>query len=228
MLSYSLPSLICTVLAFVPALVLHEAAHGFAAWKLGDPTAKRQGRLSLNPARHIDPFGTVILPLCLFAMNMPVFGYAKPVSYNPAYFENPRKGEMVVGLAGPASNLLQAVVGAAVAAALWFALPMMQLAIDNVVVRYAYFVFLPTYVLTNLYLLFFNILPIPPLDGSSVLAYLLPKKHLRTYYKVQRYALPILLVALILLPYVLRINPVGWYLDVTAGNLYGLLYAWMV
>lgn len=223
MYSYSLPALICTVLAFVPALVLHEMAHGFAAYKLGDPTAKRQGRLSLNPARHIDPFGTVILPLCLFAMNMPVFGYAKPVSYNPAYFENPRKGEMVVGLAGPAANLLQAVVGAAVAAALWFALPMAQLAANDFV-YYAYFVFLPTYVVTNLYLLFFNILPIPPLDGSSVLAYFLPKKYLPAYYKVQRYALPILLVALILLPYLLRVNPVGWYLNVTAGNLFDLLY----
>ena len=223
MYSYSLPALICTVLAFVPALVLHEMAHGFAAYKLGDPTAKRQGRLSLNPARHIDPFGTVILPLCLFAMNMPVFGYAKPVSYNPAYFENPRKGEMVVGLAGPAANLLQAVVGAAVAAALWFALPMAQLAANDFV-YYAYFVFLPTYVVTNLYLLFFHILPIPPLDGSSVLAYFLPKKYLPIYYKVQRYALPILLVALILLPYLLRVNPVGWYLNVTAGNLFDLLY----
>mgnify|MGYP006954079992 CR=1 FL=1 len=223
MYSYSLPALICTVLAFVPALVLHEMAHGFAAYKLGDPTAKRQGRLSLNPARHIDPFGTVILPLCLFAMNMPVFGYAKPVSYNPAYFENPRKGEMVVGLAGPAANLLQAVAGAAVAAALWFALPMAQLAANDFV-YYAYFVFLPTYVVTNLYLLFFNILPIPPLDGSSVLAYFLPKKYLPAYYKVQRYALPILLVALILLPYLLRVNPVGWYLNVTAGNLFDLLY----
>lgn len=223
MYSYSLPALICTVFAFVPALVLHEMAHGFAAYKLGDPTAKRQGRLSLNPARHIDPFGTVILPLCLFAMNMPVFGYAKPVSYNPAYFENPRKGEMVVGLAGPAANLLQAVAGAAVAAALWFALPMAQLAANDFV-YYAYFVFLPTYVVTNLYLLFFNILPIPPLDGSSVLAYFLPKKYLPAYYKVQRYALPILLVALILLPYLLRVNPVGWYLNVTAGNLFDLLY----
>lgn len=225
-MTYSLPALICTVLAFVPALVLHEMAHGFAAYKLGDPTAKRQGRLSPNPARHIDPFGTVILPLCLFAMNLPVFGYAKPVSYNPAYFENPRKGEMVVGLAGPACNLVQAVAGAAVAAALWFSLPMAQLA-ANPVVYYAYFMFLPTFVITNLYLLFFNVLPIPPLDGSSVLAYFLPARHLGLYYKVQRYALPILLVALVLLPYVLRVNPVGWYLNVTAGNLFDLLYGFM-
>ena len=122
-MNYDLATIICAVLAFVPALVLHEVAHGFAAYKLGDPTAKSKGRLSLNPLKHVDPFGTVILPLCLLAMNMPMFGYAKPVPYNPAYFEDPRKGDLVVGLAGPLANLVQAVAGAAVAAALYFALP---------------------------------------------------------------------------------------------------------
>ena len=216
---YDLPTLICAALAFVPALVLHEAAHALAACKLGDPTAKSRGRLSLNPAKHIDPFGTVILPLCLMAMNMPVFGYAKPVPYNPAYFEDPRKGDMIVGFVGPAANLLQALVGAALAAVLWFVLP---------IVYYAYFVFLPTYVMTNLCLLFFNIIPIPPLDGSSILMFFLPKKHLRTYYKVQQYAMPILLAVLVLVPAILpQLNIIGWYMDVTAGNLFSLLYSWM-
>lgn len=225
---YDLPSLICTVLAFIPALVLHEVAHGFAAYKLGDPTAKRSGRLSLNPVKHVDPFGTVILPLCLMAMNMPVFGYAKPVPYNPAYFEDPRKGDMIVGFAGPAANLLQAIAGAALAAALWFALPIAQLATASSLVYYAFFLFLPTYVMTNLCLLFFNIIPLPPLDGSSIFMFFLPKKYLRTYYKVQQYALPILLCVLVLLPAILpQLNIVGWYMDVTAGNLFNLLYAWM-
>lgn len=225
---YDLPTLICAVLAFVPALVLHEVAHGFAAYKLGDPTAKSRGRLSLNPVKHIDPFGTVILPLCLMAMNMPVFGYAKPVPYNPAYFEDPRKGDMIVGFAGPAANLLQAIVGAALAAALWFALPIVQLAAASDIIYYAYFLFLPTYVMTNLCLLFFNIIPIPPLDGSSILMFFLPKKHLRTYYKVQQYAMPILLAVLVLVPAILpQLNIVGWYMDVTAGNLFDLLYSWM-
>lgn len=225
---YDLAALICSALAFVPALVLHEVAHGLVAYKLGDPTAKRQGRLSLNPARHIDPFGTVILPICLMAMGMPVFGYAKPVPYNPGYFEDPRKGDMMVGFAGPAANLLQALAGAAVAAALWFALPIVQLAAANDFVYYAYFLFLPTFVMTNLCLLFFNIIPIPPLDGSSILLFFLPRKHLGTYYKVQRYAMPILLAVLVLVPAILpRLNIVGWYMDVTAGNLFGLLYAWM-
>lgn len=225
---YDLPTLICAVLAFVPALVLHEVEHGFAAYKLGDPTAKSRGRLSLNPVKHIDPFGTVILPLCLMAMNMPVFGYAKPVPYNPAYFEDPRKGDMIVGFAGPAANLLQAIVGAALAAALWFALPIVQLAAASDIVYYAYFLFLPTYVMTNLCLLFFNIIPIPPLDGSSILMFFLPKKHLRTYYKVQQYAMPTLLAVLVLVPAILpQLNIVGWYMDVTAGNLFDLLYSWM-
>lgn len=224
---YDLPTLICAVLAFVPALMLHEVAHGVAAYKLGDPTAKRAGRLSLNPAKHIDPFGTVILPICLMAMNMPVFGYAKPVPYNPAYFENPRKGDMVVSLAGPLANLLQAVAGAAIAAVLWFALPIPQL-VANDFVYYAYLTFLPTFVMTNLCLLFFNIIPIPPLDGSSVLLFFLPTKYLPQYYKVQQYALPILLLVLVLVPAVFpNINLVGWYMDVTAGNLFNLLYSWM-
>ena len=220
--------LICAVLAFIPALVLHEVAHGFAAYKLGDPTAKRRGRLSLNPVRHIDPFGTVLLPLCLMALGMPVFGYAKPVPYNPAYFEDPRKGDMIVGFAGPAANLLQALAAAAIAAALWFALPIDQLALSNSLVYYAYFTFLPMYVMTNLCLLFFNIIPIPPLDGSSILMFFLPKKYLGTYYKVQQYAMPILLALLVLLPAILpQLNIIGWYMDVTAGNLYNLLYSWM-
>ena len=104
------------VLAFVPAIVIHECAHGFAAAKLGDPTARNAGRLSLNPLRHVDPFGTVLLPGLLILSGAGfVFGYAKPVPYNPRYFKDVRKGEVIVGLAGPASNLLMSLVGAAIA-----------------------------------------------------------------------------------------------------------------
>ncbi len=107
--------IICSVLSFIPALVLHEVAHGFAAYKLGDPTAKASGRLSLNPLKHIDPFGTVILPAMLMFMGWPVFGYAKPVPYNPRYFKDPRRDDVIVGLAGPAANLAMAAIAAAVA-----------------------------------------------------------------------------------------------------------------
>ena len=112
---------ICAILSFVPALVLHEVAHGFAAYKLGDPTAKRAGRLSLNPLKHIDPFGTVVLPLLLMVMGWPIFGYAKPVPYNPSYFKDPRRGDCITGLAGPAANLGMALIAAAVA---WACLPL--------------------------------------------------------------------------------------------------------
>ena len=113
--------IVIMVVAFIPALVLHEVAHGYAAYKLGDPTAKNAGRLSLNPLRHVDPFGTVILPGCLIAMSVlgggggMLFGYAKPVPYNPRYFKDIRTGELIVGLVGPATNLALSLVGAAIA-----------------------------------------------------------------------------------------------------------------
>ena len=220
----SIPYIICSILAFVPAIVLHEMGHAFAAYKLGDPTAKKAGRLSFNPIKHIDPFGTVLMPIMLMAMNMPVFGYAKPVPYNPQYFENPRKGDLIVGLAGPAANLLQALVGIGIAWALYAALPINQLVQNNIVFEYFYLLFLPYYVLINLYLMFFNLLPIPPLDGSSIFAFFCPEKYLPTYYKIQQYALPIFLIVVILLPYIVHVNPIGLYLDATAYNIFKLAY----
>ena len=206
----SIPYLICSILSFVPAIVCHEACHGFAAYKLGDPTAKRAGRLSFNPLKHIDPFGTVIMPLLLMAMNMPVFGYAKPVPYNPAYFKDPRKGDLIVGLAGPAANLVLAVLGAVVYTLVMLVLPVSALAQNDV---FYYFLTL------------FNLLPIPPLDGSSIFAFFLPQKYLPQYYKVQRYAMPVFLIVVLLVPYVLHFNPIGIYLDATAGNVFDLLFS---
>lgn len=222
--SISLPYLICNILAFIPAITLHEVGHAFVANRLGDPTAKRAGRISINPLKHIDPFGTVLMPLLLMVMNMPVFGYAKPVPYNPRYFKDPRKGDLLVGLSGPAANLLQALLGAAIAWLLALALPVDSLMASNQLFAYFYGMFLPLYVLINLFLMFFNLLPIPPLDGSSIFAFFCPVKYLPTYYKIQQYALPIFLVAAILLPEVLHVNPIGAYLDATAYNLFFLMY----
>jgi len=95
---------------FIPAIVLHELSHGYVSYRLGDPTAKMQGRLSLNPIKHMDPFGTVLLPLLLWFSGAPVFGYAKPVPINPGYYKDYRKGMMLTGLAGPAANLTLAFV----------------------------------------------------------------------------------------------------------------------
>ena len=104
--------LVLEIVAFVPALVLHEMGHAFAAFKLGDPTAQKAGRLSFNPLRHIDPFGTVLLPLMLAIVGGPVFAFAKPVPYNPRNLRHPVRDEVLVALAGPLCNLLQALVGA--------------------------------------------------------------------------------------------------------------------
>ena len=211
----------CSILSFIPALVLHEVAHGFAAYKLGDPTAKSSGRLSLNPLKHVDPFGTVILPLLLMVMGGPVFGYAKPVPYNPRYFKDPRKGDVIVGLAGPAANLAMAALGSALAWALIYLAPG---AFANEAFMYFYAWFLPMFVLINLYLMFFNLLPIPPLDGSSVFAILIPSKYLPKYYQIQHYAFPVFMLAVVVVPYVFGFNPFSWYLDVTAGNLANLMF----
>jgi Zn-dependent protease len=206
-------SLIC----FVPAIVIHEAAHGFVAHRLGDPTAKSRGRITLNPLKHIDPFGTVILPVILAVSGLPVFGYAKPVPYNPRYFKNIKVGEVLTGLAGPAANLLMALIGAAACFAAVSFLP-----VTSELSRWVYTA-LYYFVLINLYLMFFNLIPIPPLDGSSVIMPLLPHKALPTWYQIQRYALPILMIVVIVLPMVIGFNPLGIYLDLTAGSLIRLL-----
>ncbi|MDO5043111.1 MAG: site-2 protease family protein [Slackia sp.] len=218
----SLPYLICSVLSFIPAIVFHEVAHGFAAAKLGDPTAKSRGRLSLNPLKHVDPFGTVLMPLLLLSLGGPVFGYAKPVPYNPAYFKNKRTGEAIVGLAGPAANFVMALFAGIVA---WLFYPVVpELAAESELFFYFYVFFLPMFALVNLYLMFFNLIPLPPLDGSSVIALFLNDRQLMRYYQIQRYALPVFMVVVVLVPYVFHVNPIGAYLDLTAGTLARLLF----
>lgn len=220
--SLNIPYLICSVLSFIPAIVFHEVAHGFAAYKLGDPTAKSLGRLSLNPLKHLDPFGTVIMPALLMLMNMPVFGYAKPVPYNPRYFKDPRKGDLIVGLAGPIANFIMAAMAAILA---WVLSPIaVGLAQQVEFFAYFYYLYIPLFGLINLFLMFFNLLPIPPLDGSSIFAFFLPAKYLPQYYRIQQYALPVFMLVIIVVPYILKFNPIGIYLDVTAYNLASLMF----
>ncbi|MDR3036861.1 MAG: site-2 protease family protein [Coriobacteriales bacterium] len=204
---------IISILCFAPAIVIHEVAHGFVAYRLGDPTAKSAGRLSLNPLKHVDPFGTVILPLILAFTGAPVFGYAKPVPYNPRYFKNLKVGEVLTAFAGPAANLAMALLAALVVnvAVLFFN--------SSGDVSYWVITALIQFILINLYLMFFNLLPIPPLDGSSIIVPFLPSKALPTWYQIQRYALPILLILVMVVPMFLNFSPLGIYLDATAGNL---------
>lgn len=228
---FDLAYIVCSVISFVVAIVFHETAHGFAAYRLGDPTAKRAGRLSLNPAKHIDPFGTVILPLLLMLLGWPVFGYAKPVPYNPRYFKDPRKGDFLVGIAGPLANVALAAVAGIVAHLLFGAYVqggVSTLAGGGFVMNYVLGLFLPMFALINLYLAFFNLLPIPPLDGSSIFALVIPRKYLPKYYAVQRYAFPIFMIVIVVVPYVTGINPFSWYLDATAGNVGNLLFPFRI
>lgn len=180
----------CAIISFTVALTGHEVAHGYAAYKLGDPTAKRAGRLSLNPLKHIDPFGTVILPLMLMVLHMPIFGYAKPVPYNPSYFKDPRKGDAITGFAGPAANLVMAVLAALLAHVVFGLAPH----ILQSQAGYFLMLLLATFTLVNLYLMFFNLIPIPPLDGSKVLFALLPEGAYYTLMRYERYGMALLLL----------------------------------
>ncbi len=195
-----------TILRFViiiASIVIHEMAHGFAAFALGDKTAARAGRLSFNPLHHIDPFGSVILPFIMVSFGGPMIGYAKPVPYNPYNLKNPKRDEVLVALAGPLSNFILAFVGCGLLVAFDFSIN-------------ARMVLLPL-IMVNLSLMFFNLIPIPPLDGSSIISIFLPESAMEGYYKVQHYSMPILLVLLYVLPTFFHLDLIGLYLDYTIG-----------
>ncbi len=217
-------SIALTVLLVMFSAIVHEVAHGLAALACGDPTAKEHGRLTLNPAAHLDGFGSVLLPLVMALLGGPVFAFAKPVPYNPARLRNPRRDELVVALAGPASNLVQAAVGACVLRLTWDPLVGATLAGTLSVDVFGWiYTALYAYVAVNLVLCFFNLIPIPPLDGSKVVLYFLSGEARASYYRLQQYAMPILIVVLYLVPSMLRIDPVGIYLDATAYRILDLM-----
>ena len=212
-----------SVLLVMVSASIHEFGHAYTAYRLGDDTAKRAGRLTINPLAHIDRFGSVILPLIMGVMGGPIFAFAKPVPYNPRNLRNPRRDEVIVGFAGPLMNVLQATVGAVAARVLW------EVGYTSIVmggVTYWLYIVFTTYVYVNCTLAFFNLIPLPPLDGSSIIAPLLKGEALRKDYVVQRYSLPILMVVMYLLPGYLHFDPLGIYLDATAGNLVSLLLGW--
>ncbi|WP_320172678.1 site-2 protease family protein [Maridesulfovibrio sp.] len=156
-------------LPFLLAITCHEAAHGFAAYLLGDPTAKQAGRLTLNPVKHLDPMGTLALVLTR------MIGWAKPVPVNPMYFKNPQRDMMLVALAGPAANMTLAVMFSIVVKVILsldvnsMSPLMLRILEPSVMIANAG-------VIINLALCFFNLLPIPPLDGSKILAGFLPRE----------------------------------------------------
>jgi Zn-dependent protease len=194
--------------ALVIAIVFHEVSHGWAALALGDPTAKEQRRLTFNPIRHVDPVGTIILPGFLALVGAPVFGWAKPVPVDQRRLNNPRFGMMAVAAAGPAMNFVLAAIGAV---GLGLALPlgayfvesatgMPLLAADDGAVSLAasglfYFISI------NVFLGLFNLLPLPPFDGSHIVEGLLPKRAARVYARARPYGFPLLIVLLLVVPY---------------------------
>jgi len=169
------------------ALTVHEFAHGYVAYRFGDPTAKDQGRLTLNPLKHLDPLGT----LAFFIIKI---GWAKPVPVNPGYFKNPRKDMLWVALAGPAVNLVLAVLSALCVKVVWFiatTIPYSALA-EAILVPLNEVLMASVWI--NLVLCIFNFLPIPPLDGSKILAGLLPPDMARSYASVERYGFAIIML----------------------------------
>jgi len=164
------------------ALTIHEYAHGYLAYQYGDPTALNQGRLTLNPLKHLDPLGV----LCFIILKI---GWAKPIPVNASYFKNPRRDLVWVSLAGPGSNVIVAVISAALLKLLSFFLHLVPAFVLMPILQ-----MLAASVWINIVLAVFNLVPIPPLDGSKVLQGLLPQDFARSYSRLEPYGFVILLV----------------------------------
>ena len=186
----------------IPSIILHEVSHGMVANWFGDVTAKRAGRLTLNPASHVDPFGTLLLPLLTAAAGFGVFGYAKPVPVQPRNLRSPRNHSLLVALAGPATNLT---------IALFAALALRLVPPQRIVGTVAGLADQPLAVqvliwlgIVNVILAVFNLLPVPPLDGSAVVERLLPARLWPGYLHLRRFSMPVLLLVLLLAPQVFQ------------------------
>jgi Zn-dependent protease len=180
------------------AIVFHEVAHGYVARIFGDNTAHNEGRLTLDPIKHVDPIGTVALPIMLALAKAPIFGWAKPVPVNPNNLRNPRWHMVLVAAAGPASNVLLAVL-----TMIFIAVSGIMVAEDGAVTDSVTKFFqdnLENFFKINLFLAVFNMIPLPPFDGSKVLAGFLPRDMAETFQSWDRYALPIMLVLFLIIP----------------------------
>ncbi len=174
------------VAVLIPSVILHEVAHGWVADRLGDDTARRAGRLSLNPVRHVDPIGTLVLPIAMALLAPFVIGYAKPVPVIPSRLRHPRRDALLVAMAGPMMNVALGFSGIAVfrvfrpeqGTVAWFVLALIAV--------------------VNIALALFNLLPIPPLDGSAIIEFALPDSLRPLWYRIRLYTLPVLFLVLLL------------------------------
>jgi Zn-dependent protease len=195
------------VLPAIVAITFHEAAHGFVAYWCGDPTAKRLGRVSFNPIKHIDPFGTILLPGLLLLLRSPfLFGYAKPVPVNFHALNRPRRDMVLVAAAGPATNLILAIVAGFLVHLVAY--------LPTTADRWVLFN-LQNAILINVILAVFNMLPLPPLDGGRVAVGLLPKALALPFARLEPFGMLILIGLLFVLPMLGRqlgidLNVLGW------------------
>jgi Zn-dependent protease len=198
------------VLPVLLAITLHEAAHGFAALRLGDDTAYRLGRVTLNPLKHIDPFGTIIMPALLLISGAPfLFGYAKPVPVNFRRLRDPKRGMVLVAAAGPGMNLALA-LASVILLRLWLETTGMREGWVSGTLQAS--------LVLNLVLAVFNMIPLPPLDGGRVAVGLLPRSLAMPLARLERWGMFIVL-GLLILPSVSeqlgrRVDVLGWLLDV--------------
>jgi len=180
---------IFAIAVLIMSIVIHEVSHGYSAYLLGDPTAKYEGRLTLNPIKHLDLFGSFLIPMLTYMAGGFIFGWAKPVPYNPYNLKDQKWGPAIVGIAGPASNFL---------VALSFGL-IIRFGTVLEILPMAFFEIASLVVFINLLLMFFNLIPIPPLDGSKVLFAVLPYKWQDVQHTLERYGFLILLFFIIFL-----------------------------
>jgi len=205
------PLVIFFIVALIFSIIIHEVSHGFAAAMLGDPTARLQGRLTLNPIPHIDLLGTIIVPALLILMQTPfLFGWAKPVPYNPYNLKNQKWGEAIVAAAGPGVNILIALVFGLIARFGVGVLP------DNFVVLATVIVFI------NILLAIFNLLPFPPLDGSKLLKSLLPFRANMAFQRFEAFIVGggVLMMILVLF---LILNIIGPYIGAAMTGVFQLI-----
>ncbi|MGC2199104.1 MAG: site-2 protease family protein [Stellaceae bacterium] len=208
------------VLPVIFAVTLHEAAHGFVAYHFGDDTAWRAGRVTANPLKHVDPFGTIILPAMLMLLRSPfLFGYAKPVPVNFRRLDRPRRDMVWVALAGPATNVLLAILsGLLIYSLIIFPAGLAAWLELN----------LANSILINVILCVFNMLPLPPLDGGRVAVGLLPDALALPLARLERYGMLILLLFLFILPYFgaqigHNLNILAWVIGIPAEALYNFV-----